>query len=396
MTSLRTHAAAALVGTALLATPALAQQANTVAGTPPALTGLYLTTDFPAISQAIGDDIALDIHLENRALPPQNIKLGVGNLPAGWGWEFTGEGARVMAATVRPDSNMNLKLALTPPKDVKPGDYAFRVTGETEGKTFEIPVTLTLAPTAAAKVTMEPKLPALRGTAKSDFDFNLTATNDSKEDQVFNLLAQVPTGFEAVFKEQYGSNELTSIPLKAGEKKEIKLTVKAPERAEAGQYPVKAAIASPKASNAVDLMMDITGRPDLSLAAKDGRLSGDAVAGRERTFTYTVQNTGTAPLNAVTLSANPPTGWKVTFAPEKIDGLKAGDTAEVAVTMTPADKAIAGDYMVAIRANGENVSDSSDFRVTVKTSTAWGIAGLGMIAASLLGFGAAVTRYGRR
>jgi len=206
----------------------------------------------------------------------------------------------------------------------------------------------------------------------------------------------VPTGFEATFKEQYGSNELTSIPLKAGEKKDIKLAVKAPQRVDAGQYPVKAAIASPKANNAVDLLLDITGRADVSLTAKDGRLSGDAVAGRERTFTYVVQNTGTAALTAVSLSATPPSGWKVTFAPEKVEGLKAGDSAEVAVTMTPADKAIAGDYMVPIRASGENVSDSSDFRVTVKTSTAWGIAGLGLITASLLGFGAAVTRYGRR
>ena len=392
MPSLRKHVAAGLFGVALMTSTALAQQA----ATPPALTGLFLTTDFPAMTQAIGDEIALDIHLENRALPPQNVKLGTKNLPQGWSWEFSGEGAKVMAATVRPDTNVDLKLALTPPKEAKPGDYAFMVTGESEGKTFEIPVNLTLAPTAEAKVTIEPKLPALRGTPKTDFEFNLTATNDSKEDQVFNLLAQVPQGFEAVFKEQYGSNELSSIPLKAGEKKELKLSVKAPERIEAGQYPVKAAIASPKVNNGVDLLLDITGRADMNLTSKDGRLSGDAVAGRERSFTYVVQNTGTAPLDAVTLSATPPSGWKVTFAPEKVEGLKAGDSMEVAVNLTPADKAIAGDYMVPIRANGENVSDSSDFRVTVKTSTAWGIAGLGLIATSLAGFGVAVTRYGRR
>lgn len=392
MTSIRTHVLSGLFVATLMTSTALAQP------TPPssALTGLFLTTDFPAMTQPIGDDIAFDIHIENRALPPQNVKLGTKNLPQGWTWEFSGEGAKVLAATVRPDSNVDLKLALTPPKDAKPGDYAFMVTGQSEGKTFEIPVTLTLAPTAEAKVTIEPKLPALRGTPNTNFEFNLTATNDSKEDQVFNLLAQVPQGFEAVFKEQYGSNELSSIPLKAGEKKEVKLSVKAPERIGAGQYPVKAAIASPKVNNGVDLLLDITGRADINLTSKDGRLSGDAVAGRERSFTYVVQNTGTAPLESVTLSASPPTGWKVTFAPEKVEGLKAGDSMEVAVNMTPGDKAIAGDYMVPIRANGENVSDASDFRVTVKTSTVWGIAGLGLIAASLAGFGVAVNRYGRR
>ncbi len=64
--------------------------------------------------------------------------------------------------------------------------------------------------------------------------------------------------------------------------------------------------------------------------------------------------------------------------------------------MTPADKAITGDYMVTVRAEGAGISDSSEFRVTVKTSTAWGIAGLGIIGASLLAFGASVARFGRR
>jgi uncharacterized membrane protein len=101
-------------------------------------------------------------------------------------------------------------------------------------------------------------------------------------------------------------------------------------------------------------------------------------------------------MQKVNLSATPPSGWKISFVPEKIEAMKPGEKIEVAVNMTPSDKAIAGDYMVNIRANGENVSDNSELRVTVKTSTAWGIAGLGIIAASLLAFGTAVTRYGRR
>jgi uncharacterized membrane protein len=392
MFSSRKALAIGLLGSTLISSPALAQ----TAAPDPKLTGLWLTTDFPALTEAIGDEIAIDIHLENRNLPPQQVKLAVAGMPAGWGWSFTGVGNEVKAAMVRPDQAMDLKLKLTPPKDAKAGDYAFTVTGESAVQKYEVPVTLTLTQAAAAKASLEPKLPALRGTPKSSFEFQLTAKNDSREDQVFNLLAQVPPGFEAVFKEQYGSNELTSIPIKAGESKDVKLAVTVPPRIEAGQYPVKAAVTSPVANANVDLLLDITGRPDVSLSAKEGRLSGDAVAGRERSFTYVVENTGTSAMEQLSLSASPPSGWKVTFAPEKIEALKPGEKAEVAVNMTPASNAIAGDYMVNIRANGENVSDSSEFRVTVKTSTVWGIAGLGIIAASLAAFGAAVTRYGRR
>jgi uncharacterized membrane protein len=392
MFSSRKALAIGLLGSTLLAGPAMAQTS-----TPDSkLTGLWLTTDFPALTEAMGDEIAIDIHLENRNLPPQLVNLNVAGLPQGWTWSFSGEGNQIAAATVRPDQVMDLKLKLTPAQGTKAGNYAFKVTGQSAGQNQEVPVTLTLSEAAAAKATLEPKLPALRGTPKSSFEFQLTAKNDSREDQVFNLLAQVPQGFEAVFKEQFGSNELTSIPIKAGESKDVKLSITVPVRVEAGQYPVKAAVASPAANANVDLVLDITGRPEVNLAAKEGRLSGDAVAGRERSFTYVVENTGTSPMEAVNLSATPPSGWKVTFAPEKIDALKPGEKAEVAVNMTPASNAIAGDYMVNIRANGENVSDSSEFRVTVKTSTMWGIAGLGIIAASLAAFGAAVTRYGRR
>ena len=381
-----------LLGSMVLTSAAFAQSAVS----DPKFTGLWLTTDYPALTQALGDDIAIDIHMENRSLPPQSVKLGVKGLPADWKWEFSANGNAVVAATVRPDQMIGLKLKLLVPSATKPGDYAFQVTGEGEGKYFEVPVSLKLAAAQQAKATFEPKLPALRGNAKSSFEFQLTAKNVSREDNVFNLLAQVPPGFEATFKEQYGSNELTSIPIKAGETKDLKLAIRVPEGVDAGQYPVKAAVASPSTNAGVDLLLDITGRPELNLVSKEGRLSGNAVAGRESTFTYVVENTGTAPMQKVNLSATPPSGWKIGFMPEKIEAMKPGEKIEVAVNMTPADKAIAGDYMVNIRANGENVSDNSELRVTVKTSTAWGIAGLGVIAASLLAFGTAVTRYGRR
>jgi uncharacterized membrane protein len=66
------------------------------------------------------------------------------------------------------------------------------------------------------------------------------------------------------------------------------------------------------------------------------------------------------------------------------------------VVVTPADKAIAGDYVAAFRANGRGESASADFRITVTTSTLWGIVGVGIIAVALLVLLGAVARFGRR
>jgi uncharacterized membrane protein len=62
----------------------------------------------------------------------------------------------------------------------------------------------------------------------------------------------------------------------------------------------------------------------------------------------------------------------------------------------PSDKAIAGDYVTTLTASSRGETGTANFRVTVTTSTMWGVAGVGIIGAALLIMVGAVTRYGRR
>ena len=48
------------------------------------------------------------------------------------------------------------------------------------------------------------------------------------------------------------------------------------------------------------------------------------------------------------------------------------------------------------RASARGESSAADFRITVTTSTLWGLAGLGIIAVALLVLLGAVARFGRR
>jgi uncharacterized membrane protein len=52
--------------------------------------------------------------------------------------------------------------------------------------------------------------------------------------------------------------------------------------------------------------------------------------------------------------------------------------------------------VASLRASAGSESASSEFRVTVSTSTVWGVAGAGIIAAALLVLVGAVARFGRR
>jgi uncharacterized repeat protein (TIGR01451 family) len=360
-------------------------------------TGLWLTTDYPAVTERMGDSATLSLTLANSNLPPVRVAFSLDGVPDAWKWQINGAGKQIGAAMVGPDDKRTVDLKLTPPAGAKAGDYNFTVIGKADdGETLKLPISVTLAAASPDKITLDPKLPSLRGTPRSKFEYDVSIHNDSSEDATLNLVSDAPPGFGTTFTEQYGSQEISSLPFKAGETKTVKVAIKPPADLAAGKYAVAISAADAKTQGNTQLGLDVTGQPAMTLAAEDGRLSGQAEAGKEATFSFTVSNTGTAPAQNVKISANAPSGWKVEADPKALDQLGPGADQKIALHITPSDKAIAGDYMVNVNASGDGVSDHAALRVTVTTSTLWGIIGLIIIAAAVVVLAFAVTRYGRR
>jgi uncharacterized repeat protein (TIGR01451 family) len=243
---------------------------------------------------------------------------------------------------------------------------------------------------------MKTKLPSLMGTPKSAFEYTLSVSNDSGKDLTVALSAQAPANFQTTFTEGYGSNEISSIPIEAGQSKDIKVKVTPPRDVKAGNYPVLVKVAAEGATAEQRVTLQISGQGRLSLTAKDGRLSGEAQAGKTAEYTLVVSNDGTAPLEEVEISGSVPTNWKAEYNPKTIPSVAPNEKKEVQVTVTPSDKTIAGDYVASFRANAKGESSNADFRITVTTSTLWGIVGIGIIAVALLVLLGAVARFGRR
>src|SRR5690606_6846909 len=132
------------------------------------------------------------------------------------------------------------------------------------------------------------------------------------------------------------------------------------------------------------LALQITGQPSLHVSGRDGLMSARAEADRTATVPVVVRNTGAAPAEGVELSGTAPSGWRVEFEPARIERIAAGEQAEVQARITPSARSLAGDYMAAIRARTEGQSASGDFRITVATSSTWGIIGVAVIAIAVL------------
>jgi len=351
--------------------------------------------------QIIGIKETVNIDLKLRANgAPQVVDLDLEKVPEGWSASFKGGGRAIQAAYVQPktDENTNdttVTLKLEPPENVKSGKYEFVVVGRSGQNTVRLPLELTVEEKAPARLKLSTDLPTVTGGPTTTFRYTVKLQNEGDEDLTVTLSADAPDGFRTTFK--LTGSEVTSLPLEANQSKSLSVEVKAFKDITAGPYAITVRAQGSDTEATLPLTAQVTGEATLNVTTLDGRLSGEAQAGRETQLKLIVSNTGSAAAQGVEMSSTEPTGWKVEFEPKKIDQIPAGQQAEVTMKFTPAEKALAGDYMLTVRARPTDSSTKSvDFRITVTTSTVWGVVGIALIAVAVVVVSLAVLQFGRR
>ena len=378
----------------LLALPATAARA---AGTADNVSGLFVTTQYPDLTIRAGETKTLDLTVRNFKLPPQLLELSLPQVAKGWKAQLLGGGQPIGAVEVGPNSDQPVQLRLEPPKGVAEGDYRFTVEARNRQYDASLPLIVTVGKEVPARLKLTTNFPALRGTAITAFKYTMTVVNDSGRDATVNLSAAAPKNFQVNFTQAFGTQQITSIPIKAGESKDVDASLALPSQTKAGDYDLRLLAKTAAASASLPVSLTIVGQPQLLLAGVGGRLSGDAYAGQPSQLTLVLHNDGSAPARDIALSASTPEDWTSSFAPKKVAELAVGGRQEVKMTLTPSNRAIAGDYQATVSADGAGGLDqSANFRITVLTSTLWGAVAIGIIAASLLVVVFAVARFGRR
>lgn len=391
------QATAVIVVLTLLATvPQLAlAQASTEQEKPAFEVGaLALTTAYPNQTVEMGENVNIDLKLRTST-EPQTAQLEVTELPEGWKASFRGGVKIISAAYVEPGTDTNITLKLEPPENIKAGTYRFAVRAKSNRAEATLPLELTVQEKLPPSLSFTVDLPTLRGKPNTTFRYNATLKNEGDENLAVNLTTDAPPGFIVTFK--MTGQEVTSVPLDANQSKSISIEARAYPDLAAGSYPITVHAEGGEAQASLNLTAEVTGEADLTVTAPDGRLSGTAYAGSESPLKVIIRNTGSAPARAITLSSSEPAGWSVDFVPKEIDEIPAGQQAEVTAKIRPSDKALAGDYMVTVRAQPtDGTAKSADFRITVLTSTLWGVVGVVLIAVAVGVVAIAVLRFGRR
>lgn len=386
--------AATLVLAASLFKPVMAQQGDQPQQNPLSLT---VFAEYPARRAAVGESVTFDLTLRGGAAP-ETVDLDVENLPEGWEAIFRGGGDVIDAAHVGPGNDRSVALKVDLPEDVAVDTYAFAVVAEGEEETIDVPLRVIVQEKVPPNLRFEVELPTLKGQADTTFRYDASLENEGNEELSVNLIAEAPQGFQVGFK--LTGKDVTSFPIAPGESKRLDVEVQPPDDAPGGTYEI-AVVAQGGAAQARTTLTaevsEVPGKPSLDVTGPGGRLSGEATVGKETPLNVIVRNTGDAPARNVTMSASEPSGWTVEFEPEEIADIPAGSQAEVTARVTPAEQAVAGDYEITVRAQPEDgSSESTDFRITVRTSTMWGIVGVAIVGVAVVIVGLAVTRFGRR
>jgi uncharacterized membrane protein len=357
--------------------------------------GLSISADYPSMVVGIGETVTLDMTVYSPAA--EIVSLEVNGLPEGWAAEFRGGGRVIYSVHVEQNSSADVQLRVTQPANVKAGTYRFTAVARGSGAVSEFPIELIVKEKAPARLSLQSDFPTLRGGTESPFNFNATLKNDGDEDIFVTFTADASREFSVTIKAS--GKDITNLPteIKSGASQRIDISVEPLTTLPVGSYPIGILAQGETAEASLILTAEVVGQPQLTLTTPDGALSGEAYLGKSTPIKLVLRNTGNSPAVGVTLSATSPAGWNVTLDPEQVIEVPAEGEVEITANVKPADQAIAGDYMLTFRAQpNEGGSKSTDFRLTVRASTLWGVVGIVLIAVALGIVGLAVMRFGRR
>ncbi len=378
--------AAALAIAALGLSPSLAPPAMAAAA-------FSVTTPYPSVVVAPGASVSFDVTVTTPS--PERVALALTGAPSGWTALVHGGGNVIDAVETGGSSPPVVRVDVTVPASASgTANLDLRATAA-EG-TRDLRLGVRVESSAAGDVTLTTDFPSLQGPAGQTFDFNLTLSNQSAQDLTFAVNAQGPDGW-TVSAKLTGQSQAASAVVKAGSTSGVTVSAQPPDGVAAGTYPIQVVATAGSRQIPGTLDVVVTGSYALAMSTPDQRLNGDGVAGQGSDLSLTLTNSGTAAVTTVKLDSTPPSGWKVTFDPATIASLDPGKTQTVTAHVVPSSDAVAGDYVVTMKATGDQSTNASiDIRYTVETSLTWALVGIALIAVVVGGLWWVFRRFGRR
>ena len=318
-----------------------------------------------------------------RAPRARKTRRRVGTSPSGTG-SSTSRSARSSSSLPRPAKPAPARASAcastfrtTAPR---PGAYSFRLRvtspdGSVEYDSADYTIVVPEPPASNdSGVSLSVTYPVLRGP----FHEPVRVRGRSRQRHRRRLLVQprgrrrghrqaAPRGWEIAFSPSFGQERLiSSISVNDSLTERVDVRVSPPRNTPPGDYFVLVRVSDEAGFEAGTLLqITIRGRGEVLASTDTGRLNVEATAGETASAKMRLTNFGTADLVDITLLADAPQGWEVAFDPSTSPPLPVNNQIDIPLTILPAADAIPGDYLITLRANHPDTSDSVELRVTV-------------------------------
>lgn len=355
---------------------------------------ITLYTPYTGLSVTPGETLTYNVDVINDGGSIQNMTFEAKGLPKGWESSIIAGGNSIQQLSVRPGNEQQITIEVNVPLEVEKDDYRFELVANANGNTASLPFLVTVSEEGTFKTELTSEQPNMEGHADSTFSYTATLKNYTAEQQHYSLSSNAPKGWGVQF--QADGNSVTSVTLEPNETKDIDIEIQPAENVKEETYTIPIVASAGSTNSELELEAAITGTYSLNLTTPDETLSTDVTAGRSRVVDLVVENNGTADLTDIQLTAEAPSNWEATFSQDRIASLPTGEKVTVQATINAPDDAISGDYVTTFKVETAEVSADAPFRVSVKTSTLWGIVGIGIILLVIGGLYYIFKKYGRR
>lgn len=359
-----------------------------------AVENVSLFTPYTGVSASPGDTIEYTVGVINNGSSIKNMSFSLEDLPEGWTYQLSADAREIQELSVRGDSEETINLVITVPGDVEQEDYRFNLVATDESGKSSLQFLVRITESGASVSDFTTEQANLQGHADSQFTYTATLRNRTASQKNYALSSKAGAGWGVVFKS--GGDSVSSIALEPNESKDITIEVTPPENVEEGTFEIPIQAQAGDVTAELTLEAVITGSYGMELTTPNGNLSTDITAGDDKVIDLVVKNTGTAPLVDINLSAQTPPNWETEFDKSTIAQLEPGQSETVKVKVTASDEAIAGDYVATFSATSAETSANATFRISVETSTLWGIVAVLIILIVIAGLYYIVKKYGRR
>jgi uncharacterized membrane protein len=202
-----------------------------------------LTSEQPNMEGHAGSTFNYQATLRNRTAEKQLYSLSA-EAAQGWDVQFKAEGKSVTSVSVEPNATKDIDIEINPPEKVKSGSYKIPVKAATNSTSSTLELEVVITGSYDVELSTPSGLLSTDVTAGGTKKLQLKITNTGSADlRNIDLSSSAPVNWEVTFEPK------TIAKLDAGKSTEVTATIKADEKAIAGDYVVNMTASAPEASS---------------------------------------------------------------------------------------------------------------------------------------------------